>query len=285
MEATLAETPARPADCSETKPKKRRKSISNERLPRKSLRNTDKLILPAKGTLAHRKLDDLFFRKHSTLGPHHSIGSKLKFVRVHCEPNIYVVDDFLTATEMDHFRRKIEAGKFQRSFVDQVSSTSAEKDEKVCFDGSHRTSTFLSFTKQHDSVIARIERRVADECLSLPISSVEALQLVRYKPKQFFGVHHDLGDFDEARGTVELPRKSCWSRRRLVTFFCYLNESDGATHFPEAGNLRVQPRPGRAVVFANMLENGDPDCRTIHAGEPPTKLKYGVNIWVCEDYH
>jgi hypothetical protein len=50
------------------------------------------------------------------------------------------------------------------------------------------------------------------------------IQLVRYKPGEFFGVHHDLGDLLED-GSVALPPRDTTfgSKRRLVTLFCYLN--------------------------------------------------------------
>jgi len=43
--------------------------------------------------------------------------------------------------------------------------------------------------------------------------------------------------------------------------------------------VRVQPVPGRAVLFSNVLASGQPDVRTIHAGETVTRgIKYGLNI-------
>jgi 2OG-Fe(II) oxygenase superfamily len=55
-------------------------------------------------------------------------------------------------------------------------------------------------------------------------SNDDIFQLVRYKPGEFFGVHHDLGDLQED-GNVALPPRdtSFGSKRRLVTLFCYLN--------------------------------------------------------------
>jgi prolyl 4-hydroxylase len=182
----------------------------------------------------------------------------------------------------EYLQSKIESGKFQRSYVDQVDAASSGKST---FDTQHRTSTFLSFSKRQDSRTAAIEHRAADLLGCWTSQSVEPLQLVKYLKGQFFGVHHDMGDLDDD-GCVALPQKCPYSKRRLITIFCYMNAVDagGSTYFPACGDLRVEPRPGRAVLFANVKSDGLPDPRTIHAGEPVEKgIKYGLNIWLCEE--
>jgi hypothetical protein len=72
----------------------------------------------------------------------------------------------------------------------------------------------------------------------------------------------------------------------MVTIFVYLNDiwnGGGCTFFPVL-NLKVTPQSRRvAVLFCNIFENGMPDPRTVHAGEPPqSSVKYGLNIWACE---
>ena len=228
--------------------------------------------------------------------------------RVHASPNIYVVDNFLNAAELSYLQQKIATSKFQRSYVDQIvdndgndnSNDNDNKDDNTTtttttggshYDTSHRTSTFLSFEKQQDAKVAAIEKKAAELLGCWSSGTVEPLQLVRYLPGQFFGVHHDMGDYDEETGAVTLPPKSLYCKRRVVTLFCYLNavESGGATHFPAATasdkeGLRIEPVPGRAVVFSNILSTGQPDPRTIHAGEPVAAgTKYGLNLWICED--
>jgi prolyl 4-hydroxylase len=178
---------------------------------------------------------------------------------------------------------KIDSGKFEKSFVDKVNAENSEST----YDTQHRTSTFLSFGKRQDTRIAAMEQRAADLLGCWTSQLVEPLQLVRYLPGQFFGVHHDMGDLDDD-GAVALPPKTPYSKRRLVTIFCYQNEVEqgggGSTYFPACGDLRVSPTPGRAVLFANVLANGEPDPRTIHAGEAVKKgTKYGLNMWICEE--
>lgn len=234
--------------------------------------------LPDPASLHHRRLDELFFNEHVGSSNNAKTIGRIRLERVHSSPNIYVIDDFLCPTELAHLQKLIDnKPRFHRSFVGEDSH----------LETSQRTSTFLSITKQQDAIISAIETKAASTLLGcFSTQTVEPLQLVRYLPGQFFGVHHDLGDYDETTQTVQLPPKSLYgARRRLVTLFCYLNtvENGGETHFPQC-NLRVQPHPGRAVLFANVLRNGLPDERTLHAGEPPLKTtKYGLNIWIGEE--
>lgn len=251
---------------------------------RRSGRNRDKI-----STLHLRRLHQLFWQtethsdedfgsKRQKLSDFSHSCKKLTLNQLHWSPNIYTVDGFLSESELTYLETESEKSIFKKSFVDT-------DEQKSVVDTEQRTSTFLSLTKLANAKVASIERKAAD-LLGVSTLAIEPLQLVRYRQGQFFGIHHDLGSlFDD--GSVELPPRQPWTRRRLVTIFCYLNDlSDGGcTHFPACGDLRVRPKRGRAVVFCNILENGMPDPRTIHAGEPVTGIttKLGLNIWCCEE--
>lgn len=169
---------------------------------------------------------------------------------IYQSPNLYIIDQFLSATDIQHlFTHFISKFKFQRSFVDEggddEKGNHEDEDDHIAFSNtasqqpvksSHRTSTFLALNKQHDSRIASIEHKVAS-LFGCTTQQIEALQLVRYQePEQCFHVHHDLGVYDETTGEVELPNKSIWYHRRMITLFCYLNtvppKNGGATYFP-----------------------------------------------------
>ena len=118
---------------------------------------------------------------------------------------------------------------------------------------------------------------------------------VRYKPGDFFGTHHDLGDL-LADDQVLLPRKQVSIKRRLVTIFVYLNDlkgdQGGCTYFPKCSDLRVRPKKGMAVLWSNIGSDGSPDPNTIHAGEVVhvgkddnnnAVVKYGLNVWITEE--
>lgn len=210
---------------------------------------------------------------------------KMQLQQVHSSPNVYVIDDFLTKAELQYCEELVENQKFKKSFVDNPDNEQVEEEQ--------RTSTFLSLGKLQNAQVAMMERRAA-ELLGLTVEQIEPLQLVRYREGEFFGLHHDLGVLFED-GSIELPQRQVWSRRRMTTIFVYLNnvpdKCGGCTYFPECHDLRVQPKRGRAVLFSNILENGMPDPRTVHAGEAVLEgkqkkekvVKYGMNIWACEE--
>ena len=241
--------------------------------------NRQRISVRHQSCLQRQRMQDLFFHEPRRNEKRLSIGN-FQLERLSSSPNIYVIDDFLNAAELEYFATKIATGTFQKSYVDNI-----QEDQHALVDATHRTSTFLSFAAQADAKISAIEHRAASLLGCWTTTTVEPLQLVRYHTGQFFGVHHDLGDLTRDQTTVEMPPKSYFCKRRLVTIFCYLNTVDqgGATHFPRA-QLRIQPRAGRAILFSNVLGDYRPDPRTIHAGEPPlVGTKYGLNIWICED--
>lgn len=231
------------------------------------------LIRPPTHSLYFLRLHKLFFynenestgidENHDAVGP-----DSLQIVRfgnirlqsIYKSPNIYVIDHFLTVTDIQYlFAHFISKFKFQRSFVDECDQDNGnlkDEDEDVAYStgrkkshqsnkSSHRTSAFLALNKQHDSRIASIEQKVAS-LFGCTTKQIEALQLVRYQsPDQCFHVHHDLGIYDETTGKVELPNKSIWYQRRMITLFCYLNtvppQNGGATHFPCCTKANAQP--------------------------------------------
>lgn len=219
-------------------------------------------------------------RKHEPLEAQQRLG-RLVLKQVHNSPHVYVIDNFLTESEVQHLHDKyISKSAFRKSFVDKDATETLVDEE-------HRTSTFISLPKRDDRKVNAMEYKVA-HLLGLSPNQVEPLQLVRYTKGQFFGIHHDLGNL-APDGSVQLPPRQHHCRRRLATVFLYLNNlkegSGGCTYFPACGDLRVQPQRGRAVLFCNVLRSGDADPLTVHAGEPVQEkgeIKYGLNIWACE---
>ena len=246
------------------------------------------LRLSNRSSLQYRRLEELFFKEpaRARRGPPATLQiGNFDLRLVNASPNIYVCDNFLSASELKYLHQAASKHRFQRSYIDQIADDDSNGNKGSHYDTSHRTSTFLSFQKQQDATIARIETKAAELLGCWSPVNVEALQLVRYARDQFFGIHHDMGDYNEETGEVALPPRSLYSKRRVVTLFCYLNEVEegGATHFPVPGR-RVRPVPGRAVLFSNVLPSGLPDPRTVHAGEAVERgIKYGLNIWICED--
>ncbi len=68
----------------------------------------------------------------------------------------------------------------------------------------------------------------------------------------------------------------------MLTFLIYLSGDfeGGETDFPNFG-WRYKGKTGDALFFWNVLPNGQPDRRMLHAGLPPTSgEKFLFSQWV-----
>lgn len=171
------------------------------------------------------------------------------------DPEMLVVPNFLSDAEMEHMLELAE-DLWKPSAV-QVG------DSKMAKYNSARTSSSCIFEPGHTDVVKEVEGRLS-RLTGIGIEHLEQLALVRYHPGEFFAKHHD-------------------GQQRSKTVFIYLNDLEedagGETIFPELG-IQFMPRRGCAVVWNNVLPNGDEDSRLVHAGMPPSKgVKFGVNCF------
>jgi len=161
--------------------------------------------------------------------------------RVHTDPNIFLIDSFLTEHEMLHLDRLLTPARFVKSYTD------AEDGRKVVDED--RTSTFTHLGKSQDTHIRQIESRAAT-LIGMPADMVEPLQVVQYSEGQKFETHHDIGTLgpDNKVECVFPPR-------RLATFFIYLNSlpaaAGGHTEFPLL-NLKITPVRGQVCVLIRL---------------------------------
>jgi prolyl 4-hydroxylase len=114
------------------------------------------------------------------------------------------------------------------------------------------------------------------------------IQMVHYVKGQKYDAHHDWGTDSEHRS-------------RYITMLIYLTDmaapsAGGETSFPKgvledhrgpvqgsAGGFRVVPVKGNAVVFYNLLEDGNGDDLALHAALPVHEgEKWLANFWVWD---
>ena len=262
----------------------------------------------------------LFFEDERAGAPAALRGRTL--TRVHADPHVYVIDNFLTERELEYFddvvcaqrRARGGGGGFVASYTDG-------DDGRAVLDAEHRTSTFCTLRKGGNALVRAIDARAAELC-GLPADNGEPFQLVAYKDGQFFETHHDLGTLSDDGGAVAHDG----GPRRLATVFVYLNtlpRGQGATEFPalaapracragrgaadddavyagsappsgparaaghggaRAGSLCVRPRRGAALLFSNVNADGAPDARTQHRAAPVAAgyEKFGLNVWLTD---
>ena len=112
-----------------------------------------------------------------------------------------------------------------------------------------------------------INRRIAAASATTPEQG-ETLQLLRYQPGQQYKLHHDA-----------LPEGN---DPRILTFLVYLNDdyAGGETAFPDA-RFEFKGGRGDALMFRNMLPDGQPDLVTKHIGKPVTSgTKFLASKWI-----
>lgn len=141
-----------------------------------------------------------------------------------------------------------------------------------------RTATNANFgSLRRDLVVAVLQERAA-RLTGVPVSHHEAPMLLSYEVGQRFDAHFD---FVPPR----LPAMAAELRilgQRSTTLVTYLNEDfeGGATQFPTLG-IEFRGREGDALVFSNVLPDGAPDRRMLHAGTPPTAgRKWVLSQWL-----
>ena len=131
------------------------------------------------------------------------------------------------------------------------------------------------------SLATRISERVADlfsrSGMPTTAAHVEPLQLVRYQASELFGPHHDYH---------ESPSSSVQGEQRSFTVLLFGSTlppgSGGETRFPLL-DVSVSPRTGDALIWANLLDDGTPNVRSLHEGRPPASgEKLAVNVWVAD---
>lgn len=108
--------------------------------------------------------------------------------------------------------------------------------------------------------------------------NTEDLQVIHYINGQKYDSHHDWG-------------VSGYPESRYITLLLYLNDmasidAGGETSFPKGADgrgMKVHPGKGSAVMFYNLLEDGNGDDLSLHAALPVMKgEKWLANFWVWD---
>lgn len=125
-----------------------------------------------------------------------------------------------------------------------------------------RTSEQASFAHGRSELVDRICAR-ASRLTQWPIESIEAMQLVRYRPGAEFSPHYDYFHPSTESGSVEIARNG----QRVGTLILYLMtpKRGGATMFVDT-ELEILPARGNALLFA--YGRASDDSLTLHAGVP-----------------
>ncbi|XP_036412200.1 prolyl 4-hydroxylase subunit alpha-2 isoform X2 [Colossoma macropomum] len=153
--------------------------------------------------------------------------------------------DVISETEIEHLKN-CSRPRLQRSEVNS-------KDSPVSF---NRVSQSAGLTEE-DPVVFRVIQRLSD-ITGMDMESADSLEVSNYGIGGHFGPHYDTGKRDESSDGY-----------RIATILIYLSDVGvgGATVFPNIG-ASLKPQKGTAVMWYNLLQNGQVDEQSLHAGCP-----------------
>ncbi|XP_036795404.1 prolyl 4-hydroxylase subunit alpha-1 [Oncorhynchus mykiss] len=126
---------------------------------------------------------------------------------------------------------------------------------------------------EDNPVISRVTQRMAD-LTGLDMEAAEMLQVANYGIGGQYEPHFD----------NKLTNDTDYITRggRIATILIYMSDVDvgGSTVFPDIG-AALRPYKGSAVLWYNLLQNGEEDARTLHAACPVfVGNKWVANKWV-----
>ena len=134
-----------------------------------------------------------------------------------------------------------------------------------------------------ERLLQRIAALFTASGMELTPQQIEPLQLVRYRDQSLFGPHHDYHE-PGADGSLA---SSVQGEQRAFTLLVFgsTNEAGtgGETHFPHL-QLKVSPRAGDAIAWANVDAEGAPNPLSLHEGLPPApgEEKVVINVWIAD---
>ena len=135
-------------------------------------------------------------------------------------------------------------------------------------------------SKTTDSLFRRASDLLAVDDKKLTFEeNAEFMQVVRYVNGQKYDSHHDWG-------------VSGYADSRYITLLLYLTDpvsptAGGETSFPKGANgkgFKVVPKKGSAVLFYNLLPDGNGDDLALHSALPCHEgEKWLSNFWVWDE--
>lgn len=190
-------------------------------------------------------------------------------------PRAFLIPEFLSAFETDEIIR-LARPQIHTSFVGddegggaRISDTRTSKNAWVGRGSSPVTETLY---------VRAAHLLNLDEKLLNSVTNAEDMQVVHYVNGQKYDSHHDWG----VSGHPE---------SRFITLLLYLTDMEdehagGETSFPKGADglgFKVSPRKGSAVLFYNLLEDGNGDDLALHAALPVHRgEKWLANFWVWD---
>ena len=187
------------------------------------------------------------------------------------DPLIYVIENFISDEECDHFVQASQGGL-------QRAKTIGGKDGIY---HENRTGSNMWLPHNYSDLTEKVGKRIAD-LVGFPLKNAESFQVVYYTGGTQYNDHHDAFNGETEEGRKHLKRGG----QRIYTAIAYLNdvEEGGDTEFRDL-NISVAPKKGSILVWKNVLPGTTKvHPMSLHAGRPVTGgEKYAFNLWFREN--
>ena len=197
-----------------------------------------------------------------------------KLTKLYDEPQIILIDNFLSNEECEHI---INIGDPLVKQSEVCGKNGSRPDKSRTSWTAHIGKKFINKDSK-DPILMKVLEKAA-KFSKKDVKNIEPIQLVRYKPGQYFKSHYDYLDTRNPMYKDNVNRNG----QREITFFVYLNDVPegvgGETQFTKLNKV-FKAKKGQAIFWHNM-KNGEVDPKTLHSGtELKEGTKYGLNIWV-----
>jgi len=198
----------------------------------------------------------------------------LKLETISIGPRAYVIENFLSDFEAEEIiniadpMMKVSTVGNKDGGGQRTDSTRTSRNAWVGRKASVVTES-LFVRAEHLLKVERLDSR-----------NTEDMQVVHYQDGQKYDSHHDWG-------------VSGYPQSRYITLLLYLTDMEneyagGETSFPKAADgkgIKVHPGKGNAVLFYNLLPDGNGDDLALHAALPVRQgEKWLANFWVWDPH-
>ena len=173
-------------------------------------------------------------------------------------PRISVFTDVLTEEEADYFVKKYtEVGMNPDAGLESREQTNGQITEEV----EQRSISWDTDNEDREF----FKKRLA-ETVGFPIEHIEAGDIYRYQPGQYFGLHHDFPYTPE-----EISYYSKGGDRKATAIFWLTGDfKGGECEFPKLG-VTVKPFKCGMMYFEYDYEDEEMNQSTIHEAMPITE--------------